>query len=717
MNAAPTDIDLWSAPLDDVYAHLQCDSDNSLTAEEAAHRLERFGPNLNVFPAHNPKRQSIIIQFLSFLWNPVCWMLEVCAVGLTALGYWGLRGAPESNFKVRVRRAGLWSDIDVAKLVPGDIISLGKENAVPADCRVTEDSGLYVEDEKDNRKRAATPSQRARLFPAGSPLFHPVWIPGILSQIVAFCLAMITVFLVAEVLVLYAGFHYKYRRGIDAIFVLLIGGIPIALPTVVSVVLSVGVEQLARHKTIVTRVAAVEELARVTVLCIERTGVLTEEKSALDDVKAYGSFTADEGLPTIEAKGMTGHIVQMCTRNLTPAVEDSLEADVEDLARRGMSAMALAYEELEGDDPEADGNGFELSGLLGLPLRPNTEQAVSEVILMNVQIKMITDCQLAIARETARRAGLGSKIFPARVFRHEGPLVQQYATLDALILDADGFAGYFPVHRQELLQRLRHIGHFCAIISNRIKDQSSFSTADGITIGQSNSPVPADLTATQPGLSTVVNAIRDPSDLPAFTRLFYLFMCTHRSNRGVFRSPRVHFQARFPPFIIFLVALTTNITTLALDVDRAVLGAKPGRWDLTEIFSYSTAYGLYLTLSTTIFIPSQPQHDNQLRMLIYLQVALISHALIFIVRSEHFFFCRRPSTALLGTFCIAQVSASIISAYGNWGFAEIHAVSAGWIGLVWVWNIIWFISLDLIKFGVYYALGTRNLDLLNDAPL
>ena len=47
-------------------------------------------------------------------------------------------------------------------------------------------------------------------------------------------------------------------------------------------------------------------------------------------------------------------------------LENTLEADVEESASRDLHALTVAYEELGGDDPEADGNGFELIGLLAI---------------------------------------------------------------------------------------------------------------------------------------------------------------------------------------------------------------------------------------------------------------------------------------------------------------------------------------------------------------
>jgi H+-transporting ATPase len=83
--------------------------------------------------------------------------------------------------------------------------------------------------------------------------------------------------------------------------------------------------------------------------------------------------------------------------------------------------------------------------------------------------------------------------------------------------------------------------------------------------------------------------------------------------------------------------------------------------------------------------PPIHHNDRQLHAVIYLQVAIISQALIFVTRSHGFFFMERPSFALLGAFCIAQLISSIIAAYGDWGFTQIAGISGGWIGIVWVW--------------------------------
>jgi H+-transporting ATPase len=142
---------------------------------------------------------------------------------------------------------------------------------------------------------------------------------------------------------------------------------------------------------------------------------------------------------------------------------------------------------------------------------------------------------------------------------------------------------------------------------------------------------------------------------------------------------------------------------------------------IIETDFFQDKFGVELTPLVPDGHPNRRAEDPQLHMIAYLQVAVISQALIFVTRSHGFFFMERPSLALLGAFVIAQLISSIIAAYADWGFTTIHSISAGWIGIVWVWvccvnhapradfldisicvpqNIVWFVPLDWIKFAM-----------------
>ncbi|CAF1315819.1 unnamed protein product [Didymodactylos carnosus] len=69
-----------------------------------------------------------------------------------------------------------------------------------------------------------------------------------------------------------------------------------ARPTVLSVTLAIGAQQLSQHKAIVTHITAIEELAAVSILCSDKTGTLTLNKLEIDKqtIKQYSDVPPDD---------------------------------------------------------------------------------------------------------------------------------------------------------------------------------------------------------------------------------------------------------------------------------------------------------------------------------------------------------------------------------------------------------------------------------------
>ena len=69
----------------------------------------------------------------------------------------------------------------------------------------------------------------------------------VLTAIGNFCICSIAVGMLIEIVVMYPIQHRAYRPGIDNLLVLLIGGIPIAMPTVLSVTMAIGSHRLSQQ--------------------------------------------------------------------------------------------------------------------------------------------------------------------------------------------------------------------------------------------------------------------------------------------------------------------------------------------------------------------------------------------------------------------------------------------------------------------------------------
>jgi len=840
-------VDLEQVELEDVWTLLQC-TEEGLTTDESNRRREIFGPNKLENKIQNP-----FLQFLGFMWNPLSWVMEAAAlvaialangqgqppdwqdfVGIVLLllinsgiGFYEERSAGNAVAalmeslapKAKVKRDGTWQEIESADLVPGDIVAFKIGDIVPADNRLYDAINVSIDQaaltgeslpaskkvgdqcfsgstckqgEAEGVVIATGPNTffgRAAAL-VGADDDSTGHLQKILAQIGSFCLVSIGIFVLVEILVMYPAFKFQYRRGVNNILVLLIGGIPIAMPTVLSVTLAVGAQQLAKYKAIVTRITAIEELAGVTILCSDKTGTLTTNKLTIDKstVKTYAGYDVEgvcrlaayasrtENQDAIDAcvvgtvgaevaragiklldfkpfnpvdkrteitytetetgkmkrvtKGMTGIIIELCSRNKTDAVENQLELDVEEFARRGLRALAVAFEDVPANDKEAEGNGFELIGLLAIfdPPREDTKQTIDDALILGVKVKMVTGDQLAIAKETGRRLGLGDHMYPAKVLKDGPEPGGKHMTLDEMILDADGFAGVFPEHKYEIVKRLQGLGHLCAMTGDGANDAPALSRANvGIAVEGATDAArgAADIVLTEPGLSTIVHAIRQSRIIFQRMRNYSIYACavTIRIVVG-FAILVFAYKFDFPPFMVLIIALLNDGTIMTLSLDRVLPSMSPDHWDLGEIFTFAIAYGLYLSACTVILVvvilettffqdkfgvdPITQANDYKLHMIVYLEVAQISQALIFITRSHSFFFMERPSFALMGAFCIAQLISSIIAAYGDWGFSQVTGISGGWIAIVWIWNIVWFFPLDLIKFGVRFAIKSWN---------
>uniref|UniRef100_A0A804I004 Cation-transporting P-type ATPase N-terminal domain-containing protein n=1 Tax=Musa acuminata subsp. malaccensis TaxID=214687 RepID=A0A804I004_MUSAM len=100
-------------PVDEVFEQLKCTREG-LSSAEGANRLQIFGPN-----KLEEKKESKILKFLGFMWNPLSWVMEMAAVMAIALANGG--GKPPD-----------WQDfvgIDVLLVINSTISFIEENNA------------------------------------------------------------------------------------------------------------------------------------------------------------------------------------------------------------------------------------------------------------------------------------------------------------------------------------------------------------------------------------------------------------------------------------------------------------------------------------------------------------------------------------------------------------------------------------------------------------
>ncbi|XP_009137896.1 ATPase 2, plasma membrane-type isoform X1 [Brassica rapa] len=865
-------VDLEKVPIEEVFQQLKCTKEG-LTTQEGEARVQIFGLN-----KLEEKKESKILKFLGFMWNPLSWVMEAAAIMAIALANGDGRPPDWQDFvgiicllvinstisfieennagnaaaalmaglapKTKVLRDGKWSEQEAAILVPGDIVSIKLGDIIPADARLLEGDPLKVDQSAltgESLPVTKHPGQgvfsgstckqgeieavviatgvhtffgkAAHLVDSTNQVGH---FQKVLTAIGNFCICSIAIGMVIEILVMYPIQRRKYRDGIDNLLVLLIGGIPIAMPTVLSVTMAIGSHKLAQQGAITKRMTAIEEMAGMDVLCSDKTGTLTLNKLSVDknlvevfckgvekdqvllfaamasrienqdaiDAAMVGMLAdpkeARAGIREVHflpfnptdkrtaltyidssgnwhrvSKGAPEQILELCkaSNDLSKRVLDIIEK----YAERGLRSLAVSRQTVPEKTKESLGSRWEFVGLLPLfdPPRHDSAETIRRALHLGVNVKMITGDQLAIGKETGRRLGMGTNMYPSSALlgNHKDPALANIPVED-LIEQADGFAGVFPgyyllfiimsmqrwldtldlsffaldtaEHKYEIVKKLQERKHIVGMTGDGVNDAPALKKADiGIAVDDATDAArgASDIVLTEPGLSVIISAVLTSRAI--FQRMknytIYAVSITIRIVLG-FMLIALIWKFDFSAFMVLIIAILNDGTIMTISKDRVTPSPTPDSWKLREIFATGVVLGSYLAVMTVVFfwlanetdffsnvfgVRSIKGNEHELMSALYLQVSIISQALIFVTRSRSWSFVERPGALLMIAFLIAQLVATLIAVYANWEFAEVRGIGWGWAGVIWLYSIITYFPLDILKFAIRYILSGK----------
>jgi potassium/sodium efflux P-type ATPase len=225
-----------------------------------------------------------------------------------------------------VLRDGREQEVPATEVVPGDILVLAEGDAVAADARLVEAASLMVAEAPLTGESEAVTKQVAPLDgPAGigdrvNMVFDGTAVTRGRGRAVVTATGMstemgniarllehteeertplqrevdrvgralgIAVIVIAAVVMGAILFTSEINRPSDLVDVLLVGvslavaAVPEGLPAILSVVLALGVQRMARKKAIVKRLSSVETLGSASVVCSDKTGTLTKSEMTI----------------------------------------------------------------------------------------------------------------------------------------------------------------------------------------------------------------------------------------------------------------------------------------------------------------------------------------------------------------------------------------------------------------------------------------------------
>ncbi len=347
----------WSLTSDALYARLGT-SPAGLGQEEAVARLRRLGPNVLARQQRTGLPTLIFRQLaspivlillgatvLAFFLGDVADAGIVCAivVASAALGVWQEHGASRAvegllaqvATRVQVVRGGQTLEVPLTEIVPGDVAILSAGRSVPGDGAVIEACDLFVteaaltgESEPAEKSIGPTPADTPLGRRHGAVFLGTHVVSGSARVVIVetgartelgrvaahlatrqpetdferglrrfgYLLLEVTLLLV---LAIFAVNVYLARPVLESLMfslALAVGLTPQLLPAIVAVNLARGATRMAAEKTIVRRLASIQNLGSMTVLCSDKTGTLTEGRLTFSSAEDADGKPSDHAL-------------------------------------------------------------------------------------------------------------------------------------------------------------------------------------------------------------------------------------------------------------------------------------------------------------------------------------------------------------------------------------------------------------------------------------
>ncbi len=435
---------------------------------------------------------------------------------------------------------------------------------------------------------------------------------------------------------------------------LAVAAIPEGLPAIVTVMLSIGVQRMAKSGAIVRNLPAVETLGSADVICTDKTGTLTENKMKVQkiygdknktlmyaglccsentknptelailkeceneniklnfkktDEEPFSSKTKQMRVLTKEClvvKGAPEIVLAACTH-----FQGSAEKEViSELKRKeilekntgfasdALRVIAVAYKTGAKSIKE---NGLVFCGLIGIsdPPRKEVPDAVRLCKSGGIRPVMITGDHKDTAYAIAKEVGIASSKNECVVGKSLDRMSDE--EMKEAVLKYNVFARATPEHKVRIVKALKSLGKTVAMTGDGVNDAPALKSADiGCSLGIAGTDVAkasSDLVLTDDNFATIVKAARLGREIHENIKKSVRFLLS--SNIGEIVTVFISIAFGLPVPLLPMQLLWINLVTDSLPA--VALGLDPADKDLLlekgksdKLFDFSSSISIVL---------------------------------------------------------------------------------------------------------------------------
>lgn len=400
-----------------------------------------------------------------------------------------------------------------------------------------------------------------------------------------------------------------------------VAAIPEGLPAIVTVVLSAGVQTLARRRAVVKRLPAVETLGCTQVICTDKTGTLTcnrmtvveltgdteklnlafalcnndsspTERALTDrafDVESIRAsyprvseipFDSDKKYMVTAHRTPRGYLVIIkgapdVIAKYCPDASTQIKSVTDRMASRALRVMCFAGYESPALPNPLLANKFNFYGLCGIsdPPRPEVANAVEVCKRAGIRPVMITGDHPDTARAVAIEVGIASP--GDKVYTESELSGLSDSGFQRAVKECSVFARVTPACKLKIVSALKELGYVVAMTGDGVNDAPALKKADiGCAMGISGTEVAkesADMVLTDDDFATVVTAVREGRGIYDNIRraVHFLLSCNIGELFTVFCSILMSLPSPLSAIQLLWVNLTTDsLPAIALGLEK-----------------------------------------------------------------------------------------------------------------------------------------------------
>ena len=711
-----------------------------LTQAQADELLQKNGLNEVPEPQFN-----FFKEFLSKLWNLSAWILEAALLLECVLGKWiqslfvllmllfaAWNGASKKKQSRRVlnnishkltptisvQRDGQWQNIDSKYLVPGDLISMQAGDVLAADVKLidgqvsTDESSITGEartvqkNPQDTAYAGTTVTEGNGLAVVTATgansrsgktinLINNSAAPGHLQQLLTKIIYYLCILDGILTLIIIVASFFKggdinnLINMLPFLAMMFIASIPVAMPSTFALSNSFEATRLSKEGVLTSDLTGIQDAANLNLILLDKTGTITENKTAVGQWTNFSSFSDNEALEFasaatdqrnkklidtaideyIKKKGLivksasdftpftssTGYSMANCNghniklgsfKQLSLIDKNANEKAKEVDFSAGRSVALLIDDKLAGV--------FILQDMV----RSDSKEALGELKKRGVKPIMLTGDNQKTAVAVAKQVDLQGDVISIHDFTDQTDTSK-----------LAGIADVLPEDKLRMVKFFQKQGYIVGMTGDGVNDSPALKQAE-VGIAVSNAADVAKrsgkMVLLNDGLSSIVKILDAGHRVYQRMTTWSLTKLARTAQLTMLLTFGYLFFNYIPMALNAMVIYTimNNMVTMMIGTDRTHITYKPENWNMAKLakIAFSLAFGwTIIGIAGVAYLNTHGWSHGTISTMVYVYLVLSAMFILLITRTKKYFWQDYPSKAV-GLTQLADVLLTVILA-------------------------------------------------------